>query len=138
LASEFNRSDCSENPPAHLQSAHPIPQCIHNQSVCTEDRRRTRQRFEKAATAIEEALRRGRHSGESFEIPEFTALLESDSVPQLRREINQLLASRERSLKDQNCWLKRKSEIQDAFVSAIPFAKNVLQIAKEVCQQYLR
>jgi hypothetical protein len=94
------------------------------------DRERTKARYEKAANKLKKSLS---HCGENwglFDIPEFNDIADN-ALLQIEETVENMLTAREKSMKNSEFWSKKKHAIQRIFTMVSPFAKNLLQIAKQ-------
>jgi hypothetical protein len=100
--------------------------------VHTGDRERMLERYAAAITLLNNALKLGRASWESFEFPELDNTPESDDMSNLQDEIEKKLDSRKSSIENPNAWTKGKNLTSRISFVTSPFTKNFLLIAKEV------
>lgn len=96
-----------------------------------DDRERTRERYEAAATLLEESLKHRQGHWGSFEFPELSGEPEKINDSQFRRKIELALESRRNSVKDRTGWSKGKDIVECIFTALSPLSKNFLTIAKE-------
>jgi hypothetical protein len=96
-----------------------------------DDRERTKERYEAAATLLEESLKHRQGHWGSFEFPELSGEPEKINDSQFRRKIELALESRRNSVKDKTGWSKGKDIVECIFTALSPLSKNFLTIAKE-------
>lgn len=98
-----------------------------------EDRRRTAKRYEDALQQLEESLKfKFRDiNWQPIEIPKFNDFTDKDPFPQMRADVENLIDQRNESSNNRGFWSKCKHIMETIFTATSPFAKNLLQIAKE-------
>jgi len=121
----FNRTDTST---VQEQSG---PQNVISASY--DDKERTRARYLKAASLLEDALKDGNDKRGGFEIPNFEGEFENTNPEEFRRKLEELCQLY--SAKRNRNWVEKCAHVlRRCFTAFAPFAKNFLAIAKEGAQ----
>jgi hypothetical protein len=94
------------------------------------DRERTKARYEKAANSLKKSFSLSGGNWEPFDLPEFSDIA-NNALLQVEEAVETMLTAREKSIKNLEFWSKKKRIVKRIFIMVSPFAKNILQIAKE-------
>jgi hypothetical protein len=117
-----------------IQCTYPMtnPQSPEYGSI--DDRERTKQRYVTAAEELKKAVQLHPPGWEIFELPPLSDISVVDPIPQMRSEIDKILASRMNSANNQSIWSKGKNLVEKFFTVLSPFAKHFLLVAREAAK----
>jgi hypothetical protein len=120
----------SSNHDQHRQSGN---QCDGQSAIPASDKARTRERYIKAVSLLEDALKDRTDKWGNFEIPKLRGELENVNASEFKGKMEALcqLYSQKR---DRNALEQCAHVIECCFTAFRPFAKNFLSIAKEAAQ----
>jgi hypothetical protein len=96
------------------------------------DRQRTNERYLKAVTLLQSAVKARQEHGDFqwLDFPELIGEPEEFNDSQFREKINLAMETRKGAINDQSAWSKCKNTVECIFVALSPFAKNFLSIAQ--------
>jgi hypothetical protein len=94
------------------------------------DKERTKRRYEEAANRLRKSLCLSQGTWEPFNLPEFNDI-SNNALLQVEEAVESMLNVREKSMKTPDFWSKKKLTVKRIFKMVSPFAKNILQVAKE-------
>jgi len=104
-----------------------------NPIIPASDQERTRERYLKAMSLLEDALKGHNEKGGNFEIPKLEGELENVNSRELKEMLESLCQSYDQK-RSRNGLGKCAHAIECFFTAFAPFAKNFLSIAKEGAQ----
>ena len=113
---------------SQLASTQSSQTAIHDVDGEFGDRLQVKDRYVKAATLLQEAVKT---HGESFDFPNLSGEMEEFNGSEFRDKMNMAMRGHKNAIKNQGAWGKCGDVIQCMFTALSPFAQNFLLIARD-------